>query len=50
VIINLSMFTLRSYGTTNMPPLGLWLVYIAIAVGFSLGTAVILTRRKAELA
>jgi hypothetical protein len=50
VIINLSIFTLHSYGTRAMPPLGFWLIYIAVAVGFSLGTAIILTQRKAELA
>jgi hypothetical protein len=50
VITNLSIFTLHSYGTHAMPPLGFWLIYIAVAVGFSLGTAIILTQRKAELA
>ena len=49
VIINLLMFSLRSYGTPEMPPLGFWSIYIAVAVGVSLGAAVILTRRKAEL-
>ncbi len=50
VILNLLMFTLRSYGTPAMPPVGPWIVYIAVAVGFSSGAAVILTQRKAELA
>jgi hypothetical protein len=50
VILNLLMFTLRKYGTPEMPPLGFWIIYIAVAVGVSLGTAIILTQRKAELA
>ena len=50
VIINLLMFTVRKYGTPEMPPLGFWILYIAVAVGFSMGTAIILTQRKAELA
>ena len=49
VIINLMMFTIRSSGTPNMPPLGFWIIYIVVAVGFSLGTAIILTQRKADL-
>jgi len=50
VILNLLMFTLRSYGTAEMPPLGFWIIYIAVAVGVSLGAAIILNQRKAELA
>ncbi len=50
VIINLLLFSLRSYGTPAMPPLGFWIIYIAVAVGVSLGAAVILSQRKAELA
>jgi hypothetical protein len=50
VILNLLMFTLRSYGTPAMPPLGFWILYIAVAVGVSMGAAIILTQRKAELA
>jgi hypothetical protein len=50
VIINLLMFSIHSYGTAEMPPLGFWIFYIFIAVGVSLGAAIILTMRKAELA
>ncbi len=50
VIINLMMFTIRTYRTSDMPPLGFWLIYIAIAVGVSSGAAILLTRRQAELA
>ena len=50
VIANLSLFTIRSYGTSTMPPVGFWIAYIIVAVGFSLGTAIILTRRRMELA
>jgi len=49
VIVNLTLFTLRSYGTTNMPPLGFWIIYILIAVGVSSGAAILLTQRRAEL-
>lgn len=50
VILNLLMFTLRTYGTKDMPPLGFWIIYMAVAVGVSMGAAIILTQRKAELA
>ena len=50
VILNLMMFTIRKYGTAEMPPLAGWIAYIIVAVGFSLGAAIILTQRKAELA
>jgi hypothetical protein len=49
VILNLMLFTLRNYGTSNMPPLGFWMLYILVAVGVSSGAAVMLTQRKAEL-
>jgi len=48
VILNLLMFTIRNYGA--LPPLLGWIAYIIVAVGFSLGAAIILTQRKAELA
>ena len=44
------MFTIRSYGTSDMPPLGFWIIYIAVAVGVSSGAAILLSRRKADLA
>ncbi len=50
VILNLILFTMRMRGTPGMPPVGPWIVYIAIAVGVSMGAAIILTQRKAELA
>ena len=50
VIVNLAMFTIRTHGTNEMPPLGPWMVYILIAVGVSSGAAIIMTQRKAELA
>ena len=49
VILNLMLFTVRNYGTSNMPPLGFWMLYILVAVGVSSGAAVMLTHRKAEL-
>jgi hypothetical protein len=48
VILNLLMFTIRNHAA--MPPLLGWIAYIIVAVGFSLGAAIILTQRKAELA
>ena len=50
VIINLAMFTIHTHGSAEMPPLAGWIGYIVVAVGFSSGAAVMLTRRKAELA
>lgn len=48
VILNLLMFTIRN--REAMPPLLGWIGYIIVAVGFSLGAAIVLTQRKAELA
>jgi len=48
VILNLLMFTIRNH--SEMPPLLGWIAYIIVAVGFSLGAALILTQRKSELA
>lgn len=50
VILNLILFTMRVRGTQDMPPVGFWIIYIGIAVGVSLGAAIILTTRKTELA
>ena len=47
VILNLLMFTIRNWG--NLPPLLGWIGYIIVAVGFSLGAAIVLTQRKADL-
>jgi len=49
VILNLLLFTLRTFGTPDMPPLGFWMLYILVAVGVSSGTPIILTQRRAEL-
>ena len=49
VILNLMLFTLRNYGTSNMPPLGFWMLYILVAVGVSSGAAIMLTQRTPEL-
>jgi len=49
VILNLTLFTIRTWGTSYMPPLGFWMLYILVAVGVSSGAAVMLTQRKAEL-
>jgi hypothetical protein len=48
VILNVLLFTLRTYGISSLPPL-LWMLFIAVAVGVSSGTAIILNQRKAEL-
>ena len=49
VIINLIMFTMRTHGTPDMPPLGFWIMYIFVAVGVSSGAAILLTLHKADL-
>jgi hypothetical protein len=48
VILNVLLFTLRTYGISSLPPL-LWMLFIVVAVGVSSGTAIILNQRKAEL-
>jgi len=48
VILNLLMFTIRNY--RELPPLLGRIAYVIVAVGFSLGAAIILTQRKAVLA
>jgi hypothetical protein len=48
VVLNLLFFTINNRG--NLPPLAGWIGYIIVAVGVSLGSAVMLTRRKADLA
>ncbi|HYL60845.1 MAG TPA: hypothetical protein VEU51_18405 [Candidatus Acidoferrales bacterium] len=50
VILNLLLFTINNRATGNLPPLAGWIGYIVVAVGVSLGSAVMLTRRKADLA
>jgi hypothetical protein len=48
VILNLLLFTINNRGT-GLPPLAGWIGYILVAVGVSLGSAVLLTRRKGDL-
>ena len=50
VILNLLLFTINNRATGNLPPLPGWIAYVVVAVGVSLGSAVMLTRRKADLA
>jgi hypothetical protein len=50
VILNLLLFTMNNRGTGNLPPMAGWIAYVVVAVGVSLGSAVMLTRRKADLA
>jgi hypothetical protein len=50
VILNLALFTIRAHGSTGLPPLAGWIAYIIVAVGFSSGAAILLNRRKTELA
>ncbi len=47
VILNVLLFTLRTYGISNMPLL--WILFVLVAVGVSSGTPIVLTQRKAEL-
>jgi hypothetical protein len=49
VILNLILYSVK-HASGERPPLLGALVYISIAVGFSSGAALILTRRKADLA
>jgi len=50
VILNLLLFSIRSAASRNQASAGFMLVYIAIAVGVSSGSAILLYRRRAELA
>ncbi len=43
VIVNLMLFTAYTYRTSDMPPLGFWIIYIAVAVGVSSEAAILLT-------
>lgn len=49
VILNLILYSAKHASGEHPPLLGAF-VYISIAVGFSSGAALILTRRKADLA
>lgn len=50
VILNLLLFSIRNVGSRNQASAGFMLVYIVIAVGVSAGSAILLYRRRAELA
>ena len=49
VIVNTALFTAKNPGGT-LPPLWQWVIYVVIGIGFSSGAALVLTRRKADLA
>ena len=50
VILNLSLYTIRNAGSASMPPPAFMLGYIVVAVGVSTGSALLLHRRRNELA
>jgi hypothetical protein len=49
VIVNLSLYSVRNAGAPNQPSHTFMLVYIAIAIGISTGSAILLRRRRSEL-
>lgn len=49
VIINLIVFSTRNANAPDQPGIVFSLVYVVIAVGVSLGSAILLTRNKAQL-
>ena len=49
VIVNLVLYTIKNQGTGVMPPATFMIGYAIVAIGVSLGAAVLLTRRKADL-
>jgi hypothetical protein len=49
VITNLLLFSLRSAGAPNQPSPVFMLTYIAIAIGVSTGSAIVLHQRRHEL-
>jgi hypothetical protein len=49
VVLNLLLFTINNRGTARLPPLAGSIAYVVVAVGVSLGAAVMLTRRKSDL-
>ncbi len=50
VAVNLLLFMIRNAGSHTQPRPGLMLAYIAAAIGVSSGSAILLYRRRAELA
>jgi hypothetical protein len=49
VILNLLLFTIRNAGSPGQPPRAFMVGYIAIAIGISAASAIILHRRRPEL-
>jgi hypothetical protein len=49
VIVNLVLYTIKNRGTGVMPPASFMIGYAIVAIGVSLGAAVLLTRRKDDL-
>ena len=49
VIVNLVLYTTKNRGTGVMPPASFMIGYAIVAIGVSLGAAVLLTRRKDDL-
>jgi hypothetical protein len=50
VIVNLSLFSIRNPASSNESSAAFMLIYIAVAVGVSTGSAILLYRRRALLA
>lgn len=49
VLLNLLLYSIRNAGAQNQSQGGFMLAYIAIAIGVSAGSAILLYRRQAEL-
>ncbi len=49
VLLNLFLYTIRNAGAPNQPPGAFMLGYMAIAIGVSAGSAILLYRRRSEL-
>jgi len=49
VILNLLLYTIRNAGSADQPSARFMLGYMAIAIGVSAGSAILLHRRRSEL-
>ena len=49
VILNLLLYAIRNAGSADYPSAGFMLGYMAIAIGVSAGSAILLHRRRSEL-
>ena len=49
VILNLLLYTIRNAGSGRQPSAVFMLLYMAVAIGVSAGSAVLLYRRRQEL-